>query len=97
MHSSSIQPQIYKKYSESANPINGSQRSQWRTRREVAFLTAMSGVTLIGQIKSLMVNAHSIKGFFELSGIDINSTLNVKLVKEFFGLATDAASRYLIF
>lgn len=45
----------------------------------------------IGQIKSLMVNAHFIKRFFDLSGIDPNETLNAKLVKELFGLATDAA------
>lgn len=45
----------------------------------------------IGQIKSLMVNAHFIKRFFDLSGIDPNKTLNAKLVKELFGLATDAA------
>lgn len=45
----------------------------------------------IGQIKSLMVNAHFIKRFFDLSGIDPNGTLNAKLVKELFGLATDAA------
>jgi hypothetical protein len=45
----------------------------------------------IGQIKSLMVNAHFIKRFFDLSGIDPNKTLNAKLVKDLFGLATDAA------
>ena len=45
----------------------------------------------IGQIKSLMVNAHFIKRFFDLSGIDPNKTLNAKLVKELFGLAVDAA------
>lgn len=45
----------------------------------------------IGQIKSLMVNAHFIKRFFDLSGIDPNKTVNAKLVKELFGLAADAA------
>ncbi len=45
----------------------------------------------IGQIKSLMVNAHFIKRFFDLSGIDPNKTLNAKLVKELFGLTVDAA------
>ena len=45
----------------------------------------------IGQIKSLMVNAHFIKRFFDLSGIDPNKTLNAKLFKVLFGLATDAA------
>ena len=45
----------------------------------------------IGQIKSLMVNAHFIKRFFELSGIDPYTTLNAKLVKELFGLAADVA------
>lgn len=45
----------------------------------------------IGQIKSLMVNAHFIKRFFVLSGIDPYTTLNAKLVKELFGLATDVA------
>lgn len=38
-----------------------------------------------------MVNAHFIKRFFDLSGIDPNKTLNAKLVKELFGLAADAA------
>ena len=45
----------------------------------------------IGQIKSLMVNAHFIKRFFDVSGIDPNKTLNAKLVKELFGIAVDAA------
>lgn len=45
----------------------------------------------IGQIKSQMVNAHSIKRLFDLSGIDLNKTLNAKLVKELFSLAADAA------
>lgn len=45
----------------------------------------------IGQIKSLMVNAHFIKRFFDLCGIDPNKTLNAKLVKELFGFAADAA------
>jgi hypothetical protein len=45
----------------------------------------------IGQIKSLMVNAHFLKRFFDVSGIDPNSTLNAKLIKELFGMATDAA------
>lgn len=45
----------------------------------------------IGQIKSLMVNVHFLKRFFDVSGIDPNKTLNAKLVKELFGLATDAA------
>ena len=45
----------------------------------------------IGQIKSLMINAHFIKRFFDLSEIDPNKTLNAKLIKELFGLATDAA------
>lgn len=51
-----------------------------------------TGSTLsIGQIKSLMVNAHFIKRFFDVSGIDPNSTLNAKLVKDLFGLVADAA------
>ena len=45
----------------------------------------------IGQIKSLMVNAHFIKRFFDLSGIDPYKALNARLVKELFGLAVDAA------
>lgn len=45
----------------------------------------------IGQIKSLMVNAHFLKRFFDLSGIDPDKTLNAKLVKELFGIAVDAA------
>lgn len=45
----------------------------------------------IGQIKSLMVKAHFIKRFFDVSGIDPQTTLNAKLVKELFGLAADAA------
>ena len=45
----------------------------------------------IGQIKSLMVNAHFLKRFFDLSGIDPYKTLNAKLVKELFGFAVDAA------
>lgn len=45
----------------------------------------------IGQIKSLMVNAHFIKRFFDLSGIDPYKTLNAKLVNELFGFAVDAA------
>lgn len=45
----------------------------------------------IGQIKSLMVNAHFIKRFFDLSSIDPYKTLNAKLVKELFGFAVDAA------
>ena len=45
----------------------------------------------IGQIKSLMVNAHFIKRFFDLSGIDPNKTLNAKLFKVLFGIAADAA------
>lgn len=49
-----------------------------------------TGSTLsIGQIKSLMVNAHFIKRFFDVSGIDPNSTLNARLVKDLFGV-TDA-------
>lgn len=55
-------------------------------------LRKQTGTTLsIGQIKSLMVNAHFIKRFFDLSGIDPYKTLNAKLVKELFGLAVDAA------
>lgn len=51
-----------------------------------------TGTTLsVGQIKSLMVNAHFIKRFFDVSGIAPNSTLNAKLVKELFGIATDTA------
>jgi len=38
-----------------------------------------------------MVNAHFIKSFFDLSGIDPNETLNAKFVKELFGLATAVA------
>lgn len=45
----------------------------------------------IGRIKSLMVNAHFIKRFFDASGIDPNSTLNIKLVKELFGWEALAA------
>ena len=45
----------------------------------------------IGQIKSLTVNAHFIKRYFDLSGIDPYKTLNAKLVKELFGFAVDAA------
>ena len=45
----------------------------------------------IGQIKSLMVNVHFIKRFFDLSGMDPYKTLNAKLVKELFGLATGVA------
>ena len=45
----------------------------------------------IGQIKSLIINAHFIKRFFDLSGIDPYKTLNAKLVKELFGFAVDAA------
>ena len=45
----------------------------------------------IGRIKSLMVNAHFIKRFFDASGIDPNSTLNIKLVKELFGCEALAA------
>lgn len=45
----------------------------------------------IGQIKSLMVNAHFMKRFFDMSGIDPNKTLNAKLLKELFGLAVETA------
>lgn len=45
----------------------------------------------IGQIKSLMVNAHFLKRFFDVSGIDPNSTINAKLVKELFGYEAGAA------
>jgi len=45
----------------------------------------------IGQIMSLMVNAHFIKRLFDLSGIDPNKTLNAEFVKGLFGLAADAA------
>lgn len=45
----------------------------------------------IGQIKSLMVNAHMLLRFFSVFGIDPNKALNAKRVKELFGLATDAA------
>jgi hypothetical protein len=38
-----------------------------------------------------MVNAHFLKRFFDVSGIDPNSTLNAKLIKELFDMATDAA------
>ena len=55
-------------------------------------LRKQTGTTLsIGRIKSLMVNAHFIKRFFNLSGIDPYKTLNAELVKELFGLAVDAA------
>ena len=45
----------------------------------------------IGQIKSLMVNAHLLQRFFSMSGIDPNTVLNAKLVKELFGIAARAA------
>jgi hypothetical protein len=45
----------------------------------------------IGQIKALMLNAYFLKRFLDVSGIDPKSTLNAKLVKELFGMATDAA------
>ena len=45
----------------------------------------------IGQIKSLMVNAHMLQRFFSVFGIDPNTALNAKRVKELFGLAADAA------
>lgn len=37
----------------------------------------------IGQIKSLMVNAHFIKRFFDLSGIDPDKILNLNLSKNY--------------
>ena len=45
----------------------------------------------IGQIKSLMVIAHLLQRFFSMSGIDPNTVLNAKLVKELFGIAARAA------
>ena len=51
----------------------------------------------IGQIKSLMINAHFIRRFFELSGIDPYKTLNAKLVKELFGIVTDVAMPIFFF
>ena len=45
----------------------------------------------IGQIKSLMVNEHLLLRFFNVFGIDPNTALNAKRVKELFGLAADAA------
>ena len=45
----------------------------------------------IGQIKSLMVSAHLLQRFFCVSGIDPNTILNAKLVKELFGIAARAA------
>lgn len=45
----------------------------------------------IGRIKSLMVNAHFLKRFFCVSGIDPYSTLNTKLVKELFGYEASVA------
>lgn len=45
----------------------------------------------IGQLKSLMVNLYYAKRFFDVFGIDPNSTLNAKLVKELFGFTVDAA------
>ena len=45
----------------------------------------------IGQIKSLMVSAHLLHRFFSASGIDPNTALNAKLVKELFGIAARAA------
>lgn len=45
----------------------------------------------IGQIKSLMVSAHLLHRFFSVSGIDPNTVLNAKLVKELFGIAARAA------
>lgn len=45
----------------------------------------------IGQIKALMVNAHMLLRFFNVFGIEPNTALNAKRVKELFGLAADAA------
>lgn len=45
----------------------------------------------IGRIKSLMVNAPFLKRFFDVSGIDPNTTLNAKLTKKLFGYAARAA------
>lgn len=45
----------------------------------------------IGQIKSLMVNAHLLLRFFSVFGIDPNTALNAKRIKELFGLAANAA------
>lgn len=44
----------------------------------------------IGRIKSLMVNAHFAKRFFEGCGIDPDPTLNAKLFKELFGYVAKA-------
>lgn len=44
----------------------------------------------IGQIKSLMVNAHFAKRFFAGCGIDPDPTLNAKLFKELFGYVAKA-------
>jgi hypothetical protein len=45
----------------------------------------------IDRIKALIINTYFLKRFFDVSGIDPKSTLNAKLVKELFGMATDAA------
>ena len=45
----------------------------------------------IGQIKSLMVNAHMLQRFFGVFGIDPNKALNAKRIKELFGIAARAA------
>lgn len=76
----------------------------YRTRFHFAYNASLAAVNItkvlrkptkttlsIGQIKFLMVNAHFIKRFFDVSGIDPYETLNAKLVKELFGFAADAA------
>ena len=45
----------------------------------------------IGQIKSLMVNAHMLLRFFNVFGIEPKTALNAKRVNELFGWAADAA------
>ena len=45
----------------------------------------------IGQIKSLIINAHFLARFFAASGIDPNKVLNEKLVKELFSIQPQAA------
>lgn len=45
----------------------------------------------VGQIKSLIINAHFLLRFFAVSGIDPNKVLNDKLVKELFSIQPQAA------
>lgn len=45
----------------------------------------------VGQVKSLIINAHFLHRFFAVSGIDPNKVLNDKLVKELFSIQPQAA------